>query len=218
MLLPAIAGVQRSAKRKQASVALNNLVGAINAYNTKYSRLPSSTQTRNAISAAQPDYIYGTTQNGAQLPNAKNQTDYTQIAYPGNWQISNAELMAILLNEPRNLNNVMINNGFELNPQKEVFLSVRSEQGPRQDRVSDTDGAFRDPWGYPYIVILDLDYDGRIANPFAAVTGEKPFINASAIAYSLGADGKVDFTRAATGGAAKGTANADNIYSWRGNN
>ncbi|MFM7102582.1 MAG: hypothetical protein ACKO3N_15590, partial [Verrucomicrobiota bacterium] len=91
----------------------------------------------------------------------------------------------------------------------------RQENGAAPDRMSEQDGALRDPYGYPYIVIVDLDYDGRVRNPFFGAPGEKEFINAPVAVYSLGGDGAVDFSRPAAGPGSKGSANADNIYSWR---
>ena len=107
--------------------------------------------------------------------------------------------------------------GNELNPQQESFLSVRTETGFKADRVSADDGVYRDVWGFPYIVILDLDYDGKVRNPFfgPANPSEREFLNTSVAVFSLGADGQVDFTKAPTGQGAKGTVNADNIYSWK---
>jgi len=131
------------------------------------------------------------------------------------WQVSNAELMTILLREQRTINGEVINKGNELNPQQEIFLTVKSETGKKPDRVSDDDGAFRDAYGFPYIVIVDLDSDGRVRNPFAGAPGEKEFINAPVVVFSLGADGQVDFSRAPVGQTAKGTVNGDNLYSWK---
>lgn len=66
---------------------------------------------------------------------------------------------------------------------------------------------FTDPWGHPYILLLDADYDNHIENPDCKnsspeVKKEAPAtLLAGAIAYSLGPDG------------VEGTA--DDIPSWR---
>ena len=218
MLLPAVSRVRATAKKKQAAVQIANLTGAINQYQSKYSRLPASQQTRGAVSAAQPYFIYGTQQDGGQVQGAQPNQAYTQVLNRSGsaWQVSNAELMAILLREQRMLTGVMINQGNALNPQNEVFITVRSERGRQPDRVSEDDGVFRDPWGFPYIVILDLDYDQRVRNPFFQPgNGEREFLNVPVAVFSLGADGQADFTRPASGTGVKGTVNADNIYSWK---
>ena len=216
MLLPAIAGVQKKARQKQVTVAIQNLAAAINQYYAKYSRMPASQQTRQAVTDAKPDFIYGTQQDGQPVPASKTGLTYATVTNPGGaWQVSNAEIMAVLLHESRTLNGQIINRNNELNPQQESFLSVRSDSGNKPDRVSDNDGVYRDAYGFPFIVIVDLDYDGKVRNPFFGVPGEREYINAAVAVISLGADGKIDFTKPPTGQPAKGTVNADNVYSWK---
>jgi len=217
LLLPAIAGVQKNARKKQAATQLANLVSAVTAYQTKYSRMPASNQTRAAINDLHPDFTYGTRQDGGQLPASQPNRTYTEVINRSGaaWQVSNAELMTILLNEQRTINGQQINAGSSLNTQQEIFLTVKTDANRAPDRVSNIDGAFRDAWGFPFIVIVDLDYDGKVRNPFFGVPGEREFINSPVIAFSMGADGQVDFTRAPSGQTAKGTPNADNIYSWK---
>ena len=123
--------------------------------------------------------------------------------------------LAVLLHESRTLNGQIINRNNELNPQQETFLTVRSEAGNKPDRVSENDGVYRDAYGFPFIVIVDLDYDGKVRNPFFGVAGEREYINAAVAVISLGADGQIDFKLPPSGQPAKGTANADNIYSWK---
>ncbi|MEY3275684.1 MAG: hypothetical protein RL153_950 [Verrucomicrobiota bacterium] len=217
LTLPAVGAVQKNARRKQAQAQIANLAGAIGQYQTKYSRLPASAQTRAAVSDARPDFIYGTVQDGVQVFSSKGKQDYAQVRnLSGNaWQISNAELLTILLRESRTINGQLINKGNELNPQQETFLTVRSETGRKPDRVDEVDGVYRDPFGFPYIVVVDLDYDGRVRNPFFGAPGEREFLNVPVAVFSLGTDGQVDFTKPASGQTAKGTVNADNLYSWK---
>ncbi len=218
MLLPAVSRVSLNAKKKQCLTQMANLAGAVQAYQTKYSRMPTSARTRAAVTVEQPDYIYGTQQEGGQLPASKAGATYTQVLNrSGNaWQVSNAELMTILLRDQRTINGEIINKGNELNPQQEIFLTVRSETGRKPDRVAEEDGVFRDAWGFPFIVVVDLDGDGRVRNPFFRTGGtEREFLNVPVAVYSLGPDGQVDFGRDSAGQTAKGTVNADNLYSWK---
>lgn len=216
MLLPAVGKVRTTARKKEAEVTINNLAGAINQYYSVYSRFPASIQTRNAVTAAHPDYTYGTVQDGAQVQPGRPGQQYAQVTNPSGtaWQITNAEIMAILLREPRTINGVMINAGNELNPKSETFMTVRSESGVVPGRLSLFDGVLRDPWGFPYIVVLDIDQDERVRNPFFGGPMEPQFINASVAVFSLGADGQWNPNQGSRGGAAKGTVNDDNIYSW----
>lgn len=218
LLLPAVSRVRATARKKQTEVQLNNLAAAIGQYQSTYSRFPASQQTRNAVTAQHPDFTYGTMHGNAQVARVNPNVGFAEVRNPSGtaWQVSNAEIMAILLRQPRVINGITVNQNNELNPKNETFMTVRSEAGIVADRVSLEDGVFRDPYGFPYIVIVDLDYDERVRNPFFFVgsQNEPEFINAPVAVFSLGADGNWDPTRPSRGGGAKGTANDDNLYSW----
>jgi len=237
LLLPAVTKAAGTAKVKKAEVDMNNLVSAIAAYNAAYSRMPSSKRTRAAITEQWPDFVYGTQQGGTQVFDSKSKTDYPQVLNKGgiNWNISNAELMAVLSgtemakfppgfpayapqidqdNKPINFNNA-------LNQKGNIFLNAKIAKGVSPNGLGELDKVLRDPWGRPYIVWVDLDYDNRIVNPFPEVAGQnvRPandpaarFISQPALVMSFGPDGKADFTIPAE---ARNTVNADNIYSWR---
>jgi len=51
-----------------------------------------------------------------------------------------------------------------------------------------SEGVLVDPWGHPYRIILDADQSGAIASPYPK--DPKPKIQAHAIVWSLGKDGK----------------------------
>ncbi len=143
---------------------------------------------------------------------------------------SNAQLVAILqdrksfpngdstLNEQYGLNTLNIN---YLDKVKQV--SNRTSPGIGSDLV------YRDPWGSPYIVTLDLNYDGKCLDAFYSnpiVSAKNPGIgfnglglskklsqfyeyNGSVMVWSLGPDGYADKNVNAKSG-----ANKDNILSW----
>ena len=90
-----------------------------------------------------------------------------------------------------------------------------------------TDGVFRDPWGSPYIVTVDANYDGKTIDAFygqGSVSGADDRAglngltrvkagyqaNSSVLVWSLGPDGL-----ASTDGKANQGANRDNILSWQ---
>ncbi len=236
MLLPALAGASKKAKIKKAEVDMSNLAASVQAYNAEYSRMPTSKRTRNAISDAWPDFLYGTQQGGGQILDSKGKPEgMTAINRSGQWQISNAELMAILTgtdlanfppgapayaaqndtdNRPINFNNA-------LNQKGRVFLNQKVAKGVGPNGVGELDKVMRDPWGHPFLVWVDLDFDNKIVNPFPDVAGgiirpatdpAAKFISQSVLVMSFGPDGQADFTLPAN---AKGTVNADNLYSWR---
>ena len=63
------------------------------------------------------------------------------------------------------------------------------------DGKTGEDCRFVDPWGHPYIVLIDVNYDGKIANPDARnrdtkiAAGAPRELNMGVIAFSRGEDG-----------------------------
>jgi hypothetical protein len=105
-----------------------------------------------------------------------------------------------------------VNANSELNPQHQVYLNTKVAKGISSGGISEADMIFRDPWGYPYIVILDLDYDNKVKDPFdnRLVTAGARTISETVLVLSLGPDGRIDFSASPDAG-----VNKDNIYSWR---
>ncbi|HAB15085.1 MAG TPA: prepilin-type N-terminal cleavage/methylation domain-containing protein [Verrucomicrobiota bacterium] len=239
LLLPALAAASKKARAKKAQVDMANLAAAVVAYNAAYSRPPASKRTRESITDAYPDFTYGTYQGsgGSQVFDSKGNQCTAGIGNFANtgWNISNAELMAILTgaelaNFPPGFpayaiqtdkDGKAINFNNALNQKGTVFLNVKTAKRYNPDGVGELDRVYRDPWGRPYIVWTDLDSDNRILNPFPEVAGgprpnatqpNAKFISQPVLVMSLGPDGSWDPTKPAD---MRGTANADNLYSWR---
>jgi prepilin-type N-terminal cleavage/methylation domain-containing protein len=100
------------------------------------------------------------------------------------------------------------------NPRKIVFISPPDVKDPVHPRagigISGTGaptplGQFWDPWGYPYAIKIDGDYNNQITNPYTANAGSGT-LTIGVIAWSLGADG------------VQGTADfkaSDDVISWQ---
>ena len=88
------------------------------------------------------------------------------------------------------------NAGDVVNPRKIVFINppyVKDPPNPRSGIGTPTGtgpGQFFDPWGTPYRVAIDGDYNNDInPNPYTADTGAGPSpLTIGVIAWSLGAD------------------------------
>ena len=93
--------------------------------------------------------------------------------------------------------------------------------------ISTEDWVFRDPWGNPYIITIDLNDDNKCADSFyrSLANGDQVGLidkqganpparelNASVMVWSFGPDGKADSTKAA-----KQDVNKDNLLSWQDN-
>jgi prepilin-type N-terminal cleavage/methylation domain-containing protein len=163
LLFPAFKAVQNQARQTQAKNDLTQIVNAVNAFYTDYGKYPLPTGTTG-------DFIYG--------PGGNSNPP------------SNAELFYTL----RGVNAGTMNANNAANPRIIVFISppyVKNDTaGNRRSGVSNTDGSYYDPWGTPYDVEIDGNYNNQIAaNPYTANTGAGPgTLNLGVIAWSLGAN------------------------------
>ena len=231
MLLPAISGVKAKAKKVQCQKEITELEGAITAYAADNSRLPVTQETRQAHAKfidQVPDLRFGNV--GVQsFPPTVSPTPFLNIA-PVTINPNNAEIIAILMN----LTNVAVgyngstqnvNADFGLNPKHQTYLQAKqlSAAGPGGVDLSvnnlypnKTGGVYRDPWGRPYYIVLDMDYDGRCLSPFydfanGSSTAIPKYINKPVLIFSAGPDGLINLGAAQND---KKTVNADNVYSW----
>jgi len=222
MLLPAIAVAKKKALIARAKQEIADIVNGINRYETDYSRMPVPPWvTTTGVS----DYTFG----GPLINGA---------GYVGG--TSNSPLMAILLSEENYPDNSITgpktgwpNGDFTRNPKRTVYLN-----GARVTDMSKSgigpDCLYRDPWGNPYVISLDLSYNDKTRDGVyerqsvsqetngkglgfnglqnANVTGSSNEYEASAkvMVWSLGPDGKVNNTQKANAG-----DNRDNILSWK---
>lgn len=249
MILPAVTKAKEKARIMEARTAMSNLAGAVNQYQASYNRLPISKPSRESTTDTSPDFTFGTVQ-GPRSPGTLINRRAVALPFIGNaggrGQANNSEVVSILRNtEVTAEGQPTVNQGNAYNPKKETFLDARDVgyerrpggAGPAtyQGRGVGPDGVWRDPWGNPYIITLDVNADGRSRDGFyrrAAVsqdsgdlglfglrrppatpndTGVDRFeVNAPVIVWSLGPDGLADPAARANFG-----VNRDNILSWQ---
>ena len=229
MILPALSKAKDSAKKAQAKSEMQNISGAVRAYEAEYSRFPIPSQITQLLKT--PDYTFGTmhmADSSARLltnPKGKQLPKISTAA--GKWQVSNAELVAILRAQERFRNGKMTSNKHhKMNPKKISFLNAKDVTSTTQGGVG-TDGVFRDPWGSPYIVTVDANYDGKTIDAFygqgavssadenAGLTGLTKVnggyqASTPVMVWSLGPDGDAGTNTNAILG-----SNKDNILSWQ---
>ena len=181
LLYPAYNAVQAQAKRTQAKNDLTQIVNAVNAFYTEYGRYPTT---------ATNDVVYGSTTINVTLPG------------PGPAGFTND----VLFNELRACTAAgpSCSGASVLNTRQIVFISPPNVKDPANPRsgIGITGaigtyptpvGQFWDPWGIPYTVRIDADYNNSVANPYGPETattggaGSDP-IQAGVIAWSLGSD------------------------------
>lgn len=238
MILPALGKAKEKAQIAKCRVEMESIRGAIQQYQATYSRLPSSPLVRDkGLTAGSPDFTYGTAHNGPAGNQAPNLTNRKGGALPTvvnlgtTIQVSNAELMAILLDVDRRPDTGVptVNEDHRQNPQKNAFLNAKFNSANSGPGLG-TDLLYRDPWGNPYIITIDLNYDNLCRDGFyrqssvSQESGTKGFnglaqaaddpnsweVRAPVIVWSFGPNGMAD-----TGVKANSGVNRDNVLSWK---
>jgi prepilin-type N-terminal cleavage/methylation domain-containing protein len=239
MILPALSAAKNKARVQQAKLEIAQLVTAIRAYESTYNQFPVSKDALNSVLALKEDFTCGTiglTCAGAG-PNLGFKTPSppgTQIIQaPGTYQTNNAEVIAILMDlENYGNGQPTPNKGHIKNPQRNTFLNAKMAGDMSSPGVG-LDGVYRDPWGNPYIITFDLNYDEKARDVFycrIAVSRDnnsnlnpKPGLNGLVLnaagqyeantpvmVWSAGPDKMIDPNQPANQG-----ANKDNILSWK---
>ena len=214
LILPAVGNVKKKARDVQAKKDMADIKGAISVYQHDYSRLPASP----AAAALGTDFTYGTTGTGYGT---------NVSSSPSAYQASNAELM-LILTAATSFTYYTTNNcnaGDVRNPRKIGYFNAKSSgaSGVTAGKGLGTDGVMRDPWGNPYIISLDLNYDGWVSNPVYKLDLVNSFntglvqqgvdawaLKDSVMIFSFGQDGQL--------GSAVGAniePNKDNVLSWK---
>jgi prepilin-type N-terminal cleavage/methylation domain-containing protein len=120
--------------------------------------------------------------------------------------------------------NAPVNGVPAINPRAIVFISPPDVKNPANPRSGiGSDGQFYDPWGTPYVVTIDGNYDNQIANPYSDSDGSAGAaqLRSGVIAYSFGKNGALGGGAAASskyaaesGTAGKYKASSD-VISWQ---
>ena len=213
LLLPVLAQARKHALIAKARLEMSDIATAIQAYDSAYGRFPTTQ------SPGTGDFTYG----GSVFANA---------GITGASTTTNDEVNAILMdvtNYPGggptvNLNHVK-------NPTQQHFLTPHlsgwspSQSGTPLPGVG-TDLVYRDPWGNPYVMTMDLNYDEKcldalygkdivsqgspngLINPDGAPNNWQ--YPGKVMVWSAGPDGKID-----PGTGANQGVNKDNVLSWK---
>ena len=216
ILLPVLAHAKTRAKIAQAKLEMANLETAIRAYESEYHRPPAHKEAELASGGPTPDVTYGTTGlTSAGYPDVK--TGFANAAAEAN----NSVIMSILLDREFgcNLNHAR-------NPRKLPLFHAKEVDGPRAGVFTtgvNPDYVFRDPWGNPYIISIDLNDDDATLDGFyrgmadgdavglvRQMPNEPWALKRPVMIWSFGPDGQADHdVRAKVG------VNKDNILSWQ---
>ncbi len=235
MLLPVLSRVKTSALKAKAKLEEQDLVTAVQNYDSAYSRFPVSSAAQNAATTAGGDFTYGGIYQAPEAPGGV----WPAVPIPANYWATNSDVIAILMN----LTNYpdgsgwTINTNYQKNPSQTIFLNAKMSGwepalgGPPQPGVGN-DLVYRDPWGNPYVITMDLNYDEQCRDAFYSLdvvsgNGQQPKnpglnglttdgtvnnfrYHGKVMVWSAGPNGKVDPNDEATD-----HENKDNILSWQ---
>ncbi len=217
LLLPVLSGAKTKAKIAQAKLEMANLEAAIKAYESEYQRPPAHKEAEAASgsSPAYPDVTYGTTGLVG--------SPMVATGVGGRAEDNNSVVMSILLDREFGCNI-----GHARNPRKLSLFNAKEVDSPKPGVFStgtNPDFVFRDPWGHPYVISMDLNdddvtWDGLYRKvPDGDRVGLQKNINVnppvwelkrSVMIWSFGPDGTADPSVRAKEG-----VNKDNVLSWQ---
>lgn len=228
LLMTALPAAIRAQKVKQAKIELADIVNAINQYDSDYSHFPvTAAEQRAAQLSANGDFT------SLIFPPASG----TVPGYPG--FDSNSNVVAILMDLTTYPNGDSTCNTNHLkNSKRTRNLSAKmsgydpATNDPNPPGGVDNSGVYRDPWGKPYIITMDLNYDEQCGDMLYSLqsvsqqnakSGFNGLVNATdaggngnhfmyhgkVMAWSAGPDKAYDT------GPANAGKNKDNVLSWQ---
>jgi prepilin-type N-terminal cleavage/methylation domain-containing protein len=229
MLLPALGKMKEKAAVARAKSEMSMIAAGVREYYSEYSRMPVPNAVAGLVVDAgnvQRDITYGGPELGTALGDANNPK----------WSRSNQELMAILMDREKypGDGSATTNWGHVRNVRQRNFLSSAKEVSSTTESGVGSDLVYRDPWGRPYIISLDLNMDETVRDEFYAldavsrntaasvntglyglfraqgVAGNEFKVSGKVMVWSFGPDGRISTTQKANQG-----LNRDNVISWQ---
>lgn len=196
LAFPVISGVLDRAKKVQAKSDLMQIVTAVKAYYTEYGKYPLATwEQSHDVTFASDSYqdqlfnVLRANGSGRDNPTSTSPDD-------------------------------------NQNPRRIPFLTVQDAKNPANPKggivpnsASTNRGMFVDPWGTPYVIRIDGNYDHTFNNPYASSAGSNP-LREDAVAWSFGKDRLSTSTTThldagAGSGDLKAGTDSDDVVSWQ---
>jgi len=221
MTVVVIAKVRERGRKAEAQREIRALFNAITEYHADTGSYPVSSEVLALATAAHGDFTFG----GAALDGV--------FGAPGPHSTSHSEVMAILMDRQRYPAGApTVNFGHAKNTRQKNYLTDLITADATNLPGLGPDLVFRDPWGNPYVITFDLNFDENCQDVLyarasvsreKAATGFNGLFNAGdatgnsdefryrggVMIWSLGPDKKAD-TNAANAG-----VNKDNVLSWK---
>ena len=220
MLMPALTGAIQSAQKGKAKTEMASLVAAIQSYYQDYGQFPVSPSAQNAALIRAGDFTYGSygiTNNPLPFSNQK-------VENISGYNANNSEVIAILMD----ITNTTVNANHQKNPKQVKYLTAKMVSSASLPGVCTTDYVYRDPWGNPYVISMDLNYNGMCVDAFYCINAvssgglnglvqdssqQSPnnwALTGTVMVWSAGPDGQVNSSKLANT-----DVNKDNVLSWQ---
>src|ERR1035437_1133157 len=156
----------RRAPRKQAQMEEVQIAQAIKSYQEEHGKFPVSSNAMDVAAGSGQDFTFGTygLPSGLKTPGRTfDVRALDAVGKPLSYQANNSEVMAALLDVefwPSASTVPTINKGHVMNPQKTRYLNAAMAANTSSPGIG-PDGVYRDPWGQPYIITIDLNGDDK---------------------------------------------------------
>ena len=181
LLLPVLGHVKLVALKNQTRIQVNDIATAIQAYDSAYGRFPVSPSVQAAASAVNGDFTYG-----GMFQNSPSSPAFAVGSLVNGVPTNNSDVIAILMDytnfpDPM-IGGFTVNTNYQKNPQKTGFLNAKMSgwdplsPGTPSPGVGN-DLVYRDVWGNPFLISMDLNYDGQCEDAFYRnhiVSGKNP--------------------------------------------
>lgn len=232
MLMTGLPAAMNAAKKGKAKTEMASIVNAIQAYDADYSRLPAPKDERDF--AAVPANFQGSQADltvGMTFPPGGGNSALGKSAFDNN------QVIAILMDMEKFPNGVVTsNNAHVYNPKQVKYLNAKlsgydpTTNDPNPPGGVDNAGNYRDPWGTPYVITMDLSYDDQcgdllyslqsvsqengaagfsgLSNPNANPNTDNFLHRGKVMVWSAGKDKTYDNQKVRAG------KNKDNVVSW----
>jgi prepilin-type N-terminal cleavage/methylation domain-containing protein len=212
LLFPAFKAVQNQARSTQAKNDLTQIMNAVNAYYTEYGKYPVDVPAGNTSDAyfgsgTAPSGTASYGSNGSLFDVLRSNTSSTKTA--SNACTAGTNLVTCL--NPRQI--VYINPPYVKTPAN-PRLGIAT-QATTINSISVAIGDYVDPWGTPYNVAIDANYDNQVPNAYTdgSAGGVAPAyaLSIGVIAWSYGSDQTIGTKTPAS----SSFTNSDDVISWQ---
>ena len=166
LAIPAVLVAQQKGRVTAAKADMNAILTALKGVEGTYHKMVNANKDFGGKSGV--DYKAGSTKYGIKLG--------------GTDAVDAYDNFIVELSDPSNAGLSSLN----INRRKIKFLDPKSDYDPAETIANNKEHLWRDPWGNPYVLIINTDFSGKLPRPYDT----SKFVAANAIMYSFGPDGE----------------------------